>query len=226
MVFTPNLKISSMAKDLGVKSKTITELLAAHGITKGVSANLEPDEFSLVLELLTREKQISEMTDYLAGKVDILRPDEQRGDVPNTQTSQNVDAAANETSKGAAAPTKPKVEQQAKPAPKAEEKPVQSSAQSEKAEKQETPEKKQTDTPGCTRKKRAAHTPKECPKRNDRRTQASAQKAGTKETCTKAGGPGVEDQRAAGGTAGYAFCTCGQNTCGGYPQRRRRFIPV
>ena len=153
MVFTPNLKISSMAKDLGVKSKTITELLAAHGITKGVSANLEPDEFSLVLELLTREKQISEMTDYLAGKVDILRPDEQRADVPNTQTSQNVDAAANETSKGATAPTKPKVEQQAKPAPKAEEKPVQSSAQSEKAEKQETPEKKQTDTPVAQERK-------------------------------------------------------------------------
>ena len=142
-----------MAKDLGVKSKTITELLAAHGITKGVSANLEPDEFSLVLELLTREKQISEMTDYLAGKVDILRPDEQRADVPNTQTSQNVDAAANETSKGATAPTKPKVEQQAKPAPKAEEKPVQSSAQSEKAEKQETPEKKQTDTPVAQERK-------------------------------------------------------------------------
>lgn len=153
MVFTPNLKISSMAKDLGIKSKTITELLAAHGITKGVSANLEPDEFSLVLELLTREKQISEMTDYLAGKVDILRPDEQRADVPNTQTSQNVDAAANETSKGATAPTKPKVEQQAKPAPKAEEKPVQSSAQSEKAEKQETPEKKQTDTPVAQERK-------------------------------------------------------------------------
>ena len=142
-----------MAKDLGVKSKTITELLAAHGITKGVSANLEPDEFSLVLELLTREKQISEMTDYLAGKVDILRPDEQRGDVPNTQTSQNVDAAANETSKGATAPTKPIVEQQAKPAPKAEEKPVQSSAQSEKAEKQETPEMKQTDTPVAQERK-------------------------------------------------------------------------
>lgn len=153
MVFTPNLKISSMAKDLGVKSKTITELLAAHGITKGVSANLEPDEFSLVLELLTREKQISEMTDYLAGKVDILRPDEQRADVPNTQTSQNVDAAANETSERSAAPTKPKVEQQAKPAPKAEEKPVQSSAQSEKAEKQETPEKKQTDTPVAQERK-------------------------------------------------------------------------
>ncbi len=153
MVFTPNLKISSMAKDLGVKSKTITELLAAHGITKGVSANLEPDEFSLVLELLTREKQISEMTDYLAGKVDILRPDEQRGDVPNTQMSQNVDAAENETSKGATAPTKPKIEQQAKPAPKAEEKPMQSSAQSEKAEKQETPEKKQTDTPVAQERK-------------------------------------------------------------------------
>lgn len=153
MVFTPNLKISSMAKDLGVKSKTITELLAAHGITKGVSANLEPDEFSLVLELLTREKQISEMTDYLAGKVDILRPDEQRADVPNTQMSQNVDAAANETSKGATAPTKPKVEQQAKPAPEAEEKPVQSSAQSEKAEKQETPEKKKTDTPVAQERK-------------------------------------------------------------------------
>lgn len=153
MVFTPNLKISSMAKDLGVKSKTITELLAAHGITKGVSANLEPDEFSLVLELLTREKQISEMTEYLAGKVDILRPDDQRADVPNTEASQNVDAATNETSKGSAAPTKPKVEQQAKPAPKAEEKPVQSSAQSEKAEKQETPEKKKIDTPVAQERK-------------------------------------------------------------------------
>lgn len=153
MVFTPNLKISSMAKDLGVKSKTITELLAAHGITKGVSANLEPDEFSLVLELLTREKQISEMTDYLAGKVDILRPDEQRADVPNTEASQNIDAATNETSKGSAAPTKPKVEQQAKPAPKAEDKPVQSSAQSEKAEKQETPEKKKIDTPVAQERK-------------------------------------------------------------------------
>ena len=82
------------------------------------------------------------MTDYLAGKVDILRPDEQRADVPNTQTSQNVDAAANETSKGATAPTKPKVEQQAKPAPEAEEKPVQSSAQSEKAEKQKRRKRK------------------------------------------------------------------------------------
>lgn len=153
MVFTPNLKISSMAKDLGVKSKTITELLAAHGITKGVSANLEPDEFSLVLELLTREKQISEMTEYLAGKVDILRPDDQRADVPNTEASQNVDAATNETSKRSAAPTKPKVEQQAKPAPKAEEKPVQSSAQSEKAEKQETPEKKKIDTPVAQERK-------------------------------------------------------------------------
>lgn len=158
MVFTPNLKISSMAKDLGVKSKTITELLAAHGITKGVSANLEPDEFSLVLELLTREKQISEMTEYLAGKVDILRPDDQRADVPNTEASQNVDAATNETSKGSAAPTKPKVEQQAKPAPKAEEKPVQSSAQSEKAEKQETPEKKKTDTP-VTQERKEQPTP-------------------------------------------------------------------
>ena len=158
MVFTPNLKISSMAKDLGVKSKTITELLAAHGITKGVSANLEPDEFSLVLELLTREKQISEMTEYLAGKVDILRPDDQRADVPNTGASQNVDAATNETSKGSAAPTKPKVEQQAKPAPKAEEKPVQSSAQSEKAEKQKTPEKKKIDTP-VTQERKEQPTP-------------------------------------------------------------------
>ena len=46
MILTPNNKISSMAKDFGVKNKTITDLLAQNGIEgKTHSSVLSPEEF-------------------------------------------------------------------------------------------------------------------------------------------------------------------------------------
>ena len=78
MILTPNNKISSMAKDFGVKNKVITDILAQHGIHgKTHSSVLEPDEFSLVFEVLTAQAQTTDMADYLAGQADIARPEEE-----------------------------------------------------------------------------------------------------------------------------------------------------
>ena len=148
MVFTPNMKISAMAKDLGMKSKALTDILLAHGIEKSSSANLEPDEFSLVLELVTRGKQISEMTDYLAGKVDIRRPEGEEADIPGTVPKPAASAEAEKTEK---TEKTEQAEQPAKtqaPAPSgnddaaAKEKKPAASAQS-KQEKPRQPAKKQ-----------------------------------------------------------------------------------
>ena len=78
MILTPNNKISSMAKDFGVKNKTITDLLAQNGIEgKNHSSVLSPEEFSLVFEALTAQAQITNMAEYLGGTADIPRPEEE-----------------------------------------------------------------------------------------------------------------------------------------------------
>ncbi len=61
-------KINQLAKDFGLKSKEITELLAARGVEcKTTQKTLEPKEFDLVFEALTRAAQISGIDDYLFG---------------------------------------------------------------------------------------------------------------------------------------------------------------
>ncbi len=61
-------KINQLAKDLGMKSKDITELLAARGVEcKTTQKALEPKEFDMVFETLTRAAQISNIDDYLFG---------------------------------------------------------------------------------------------------------------------------------------------------------------
>ena len=61
-------KINTLAKDLGLKSKEITELLAARGVEgKGTSSALAAGEFDIVFEALTKASQISGIDDYLFG---------------------------------------------------------------------------------------------------------------------------------------------------------------
>ena len=70
-------KINQLAKDLGLKSKDITELLAARGVEcKTTQKALEPGEFDMVFETLTRAAQISNIDDYLFG--DTVIPTERR----------------------------------------------------------------------------------------------------------------------------------------------------
>ena len=61
-------KVTQLAKDLGVKSKEITEIMAAHGLEcKTTQKVLTPEEFGVVFEALTRAKQIKGIDDYLFG---------------------------------------------------------------------------------------------------------------------------------------------------------------
>ena len=68
MANNPQLKINQLAKDLGKKSKDIVELLTGKGIdVKNSQKTLEPDEFNIFFEAITKENQITEIENYLDG---------------------------------------------------------------------------------------------------------------------------------------------------------------
>ncbi len=61
-------KITKLAKDLGLKSKELVELLAQNGIeAKTTQKALEPLEFDILFEQLTQANQISDIGSYLDG---------------------------------------------------------------------------------------------------------------------------------------------------------------
>ena len=61
-------KITKLAKDLGLKSKDLVDLLAQKGIeAKTTQKALEPLEFDILFEHLTKENQISDIGSYLDG---------------------------------------------------------------------------------------------------------------------------------------------------------------
>ena len=67
MALTQNFKVNQLSKDLGMKSKDLMEMLASHGIEAKTQSALEPDEFGLLLNTLTKENQISGIEDYIDG---------------------------------------------------------------------------------------------------------------------------------------------------------------
>ena len=61
-------KITKFAKDLGMKSKDLVELLAQNGIeAKTTQKALEPLEFDILFESLTQANQITDIGSYLDG---------------------------------------------------------------------------------------------------------------------------------------------------------------
>ncbi len=66
-------KISTLAKDFNMKSKDVIDILAAAGMDKKTSGTIDSDEFSVFLDKITTDNQISNMSEYLSGKADIQR---------------------------------------------------------------------------------------------------------------------------------------------------------
>ena len=61
-------KLNKLAKDLGLKSKELVDILAQNGIeAKTTQKALEPAEFDILFESLTRANQIANIGDYLDG---------------------------------------------------------------------------------------------------------------------------------------------------------------
>ena len=114
-------KINKLAKDLGVKSKLLVDLLAAKEREVTVQKTLEPIEFDLLFDALTKENQISNIGDYLEGK---------------TYIPSKLPKAKPQAKPQAEPKPEPKPEEKtADEKPKAAEKP----AEAPKAEKAETP---------------------------------------------------------------------------------------
>ncbi len=69
MAFNPQFKINQMAKDMGLKSKDMIDLLANRGMTDVKSQKtLSEQEFNLLFQSLTEANQVDNIYDYMDGK--------------------------------------------------------------------------------------------------------------------------------------------------------------
>ncbi len=72
MAFNPQFKINQMAKDMGLKSKDLTELLSAKGMADVKSQKtLTEQEFNILFQSLTEANQVDNIYDYMDGKTRI-----------------------------------------------------------------------------------------------------------------------------------------------------------
>ena len=69
MAFNPQFKINQMAKDMGLKSKELTDLLAGKGIGDVKSQKtLTEQEFNILFQTMTEANQVDNIYDYMDGK--------------------------------------------------------------------------------------------------------------------------------------------------------------
>ena len=157
MAINQQFKITKLAKDLGMKSKDLVEILAQNGIeAKTTQKALEPLEFDLLFEQLTKENQIVNIGDYLDGvsyipskikKVEKPKDEEKK---PAEKVEKAPEKAAEAAPKAAA---KPAPEKAAEAAPKAAAKPApEKAAEAPKAAAKPAPEK----TPEAPKQEKAA----------------------------------------------------------------------
>ncbi len=154
------IRVSGLAKDLGMKNKEVIDLLASSGIEgKTHSTVLTPDEFSLVINALTENNQIDSLDDYIDGKIKIASAHTEKAQKPaagkdSAEKAENVKAESAPTKadtvieKAEAAPieaaSKPAEAKEAAPKetaakPSAAKEPAKDSAPKAPSVKQDTP---------------------------------------------------------------------------------------
>ena len=109
-------RVGQLAKDFGVKTKEILDIIGKEGDSRASSASVSPEEFSHLLLKLTENKQIDNIDDYIDGKVKILTS-EQRAAVEKAEAEARAAAEAKakaEAEAKAAAEAKAKAEAEAK----------------------------------------------------------------------------------------------------------------
>ena len=67
MAVKPQIKANQLAKDLGIKSKEIVDIMAEKGIELKAQKSLEPHEFNVLFDALTSAYQIDGIDDYIDG---------------------------------------------------------------------------------------------------------------------------------------------------------------
>ncbi len=128
MIANQKYKINALAKDFGIKSADIVTLLKEKGIDgKTYMSVLEPNEFEIILEVLSSSNQVTNMNDYLSGKADVAEADRK--------------ISAKKTESKTEPKTEPKAEE------KKEEKPVEQPVSAPEKTEPVKPEKRQEKKP-------------------------------------------------------------------------------
>lgn len=95
MIADTKIRINVLAKDIEMKSKDIVDYIASIGLgAKKITGTLTPDEFSILLDSLTSQNQITNMGDYLSGKADIVHKE------PKVEKAEDSDEKAVEVKEG------------------------------------------------------------------------------------------------------------------------------
>ena len=92
------LKVNQLSKDIAVKSKDIIDLLAKEGIDCKNQKLLEPNEFAIFFDKLTRDNQISSIEDYLDG-ITYIPSKKNQESVQDDKTVQQSPASKENTAK-------------------------------------------------------------------------------------------------------------------------------
>lgn len=114
-------KVNQLAKDLNIKAKDMVELMSGAGVELKTQKNLDPDEFNLLLDLLTKKHQIVGIDEYIDGVTyipSVLKKPEPKPAVPVPEAKTEVKAEVKTEAKTEAKADPivvPKVEQPAKP---------------------------------------------------------------------------------------------------------------
>ncbi len=136
MIANQKYRINTMAKELNLKSADLVNLLKENGIEgKTHMAVLEPDEFAIIIEVLTKQNQITNMSAYLSGSADVAPADKPK----KANKEKPVQKEQKEQKEAATEEKKPE-----KPVEKKE--PVQAALKEEKAPKALKDEKPQQDS--------------------------------------------------------------------------------
>ena len=118
-------KINKLAKDMGLKAKDLVDLLGKLGHEVTAQKALEPLEFDLLFDALTKENQITDIGSYLDGVTYIPsklpkpepKAEEPKAEAPKAE-EKKPEPAKTEPAKPAPAKTEaPKAPAAAKPAP-------------------------------------------------------------------------------------------------------------
>ncbi|MBQ8388684.1 MAG: translation initiation factor IF-2 [Clostridia bacterium] len=137
MALSTQYKVNQLAKDLEIKTKDIVELMAGAGVEVKTQKTLQPEEFDIFLNLVTKANQIDNIDEYLDGvtyipskvkKVEPKAEPEVKEEAPKTEEKPEVkEEAPKAEQKPEVKVEAPKTEQKPEvkvEAPKAEQRPA------------------------------------------------------------------------------------------------------
>ncbi len=120
MANNPQFKVNQLAKDLKLKTKDITDVLADKGIAVKSQSTLEPSQFDILFDALTKANQIDNIDKYMSGETYIPAKAQKAEPKVEVKAEPKVEVKAEPKVEVKAEPkveakTEPKVEAKAEP---------------------------------------------------------------------------------------------------------------